>query len=73
MFFLFGERVLNSEVDEDLEGRFSSDDWEVDSWEGDILGGLGYFGYCNCFFFCIFFILRLRFEVICFVRMKYKR
>lgn len=73
MFFLFGERVLNSEVDEDLEGRFSSDDWEVDLWGGDILGGLGYFGYCNCFFFCIFFILRLRFEVICFVRMKYKR
>lgn len=41
MSFLFGERALNSEVDEDPEGRSSSDDWEVDSWGGDILGGLG--------------------------------
>lgn len=73
MSFLFGERALNSEVDEDPEGRSSSDDWEVDSWGGDILGGLGHPGYCNCFLLCILFISRLRFEAICSARMKYKR
>lgn len=73
MSFLFGERALNSEVDEDPEGRSKSDDWEVDSWGGDIFGGLGHPGYCNCFLLCILFISRLRFEAICSERKKLKR
>jgi len=65
MSFLLGERALNSEVDEDPEGRSNIDDWDVDSWGGDIFGGLGHPGYCSCFLLCILLISRLRFEAIC--------
>lgn len=65
MSFLCGERALNKEVDEDPEGRSKSDDWEEDSWGGDIFGGLGHPGYCNCFLLCILFISWLKFVAIC--------